>query len=129
MQPDYVSTGLVPEWPDYIEIKNKEQIEGLARACQLARHILLLAGGSLKVGIKHFEKVFFFFPVCYLNLNNNSYIVFGFQVGMTTEEIDFIVHQETIRHNAYPSPLGYGGFPKSVCTSVNNVVCHGIPDR
>ncbi|MEQ2177985.1 hypothetical protein GOODEAATRI_009362, partial [Goodea atripinnis] len=49
-------------------------------------------------------------------------------VGMTTDEIDFIVHQETIRHNAYPSPLGYGGFPKSVCTSVNNVVCHGIPD-
>lgn len=48
---------------------------------------------------------------------------------MTTDEIDFIVHQETIRHNAYPSPLGYGGFPKSVCTSVNNVVCHGIPDR
>ncbi|KAF6727634.1 Methionine aminopeptidase 1D, mitochondrial [Oryzias melastigma] len=47
---------------------------------------------------------------------------------MTTDEIDFIVHQETIRHNAYPSPLRYGGFPKSVCTSVNNVVCHGIPD-
>ncbi|XP_043931472.1 methionine aminopeptidase 1D, mitochondrial isoform X3 [Protopterus annectens] len=50
------------------------------------------------------------------------------EVGMTTEEIDYIVHHETIRHNAYPSPLGYGGFPKSVCTSVNNVVCHGIPD-
>uniref|UniRef100_A0A8D0D721 Methionine aminopeptidase n=1 Tax=Sander lucioperca TaxID=283035 RepID=A0A8D0D721_SANLU len=49
-------------------------------------------------------------------------------VGMTTDEIDFIVHQETIKHNAYPSPLRYGGFPKSVCTSVNNVVCHGIPD-
>ncbi|XP_028283032.1 methionine aminopeptidase 1D, mitochondrial isoform X3 [Parambassis ranga] len=47
---------------------------------------------------------------------------------MTTDEIDFIVHQETIKHNAYPSPLRYGGFPKSVCTSVNNVVCHGIPD-
>ncbi|CAB1326590.1 unnamed protein product [Coregonus sp. 'balchen'] len=41
---------------------------------------------------------------------------------------NFIVHQETIRHNAYPSPLRYGGFAKSVCTSVNNVVCHGIPD-
>uniref|UniRef100_A0A8C6TG87 Methionine aminopeptidase n=1 Tax=Neogobius melanostomus TaxID=47308 RepID=A0A8C6TG87_9GOBI len=50
------------------------------------------------------------------------------KVGMTTDEIDFIVHQETIKHNAYPSPLQYGGFPKSVCTSVNNVVCHGIPD-
>ncbi|XP_063115351.1 methionine aminopeptidase 1D, mitochondrial isoform X6 [Cavia porcellus] len=47
---------------------------------------------------------------------------------MTTEEIDALVHQEIISHNAYPSPLGYGGFPKSVCTSVNNVLCHGIPD-
>lgn len=49
MRPDYVGTGLVPEWPDYIEIKDPEQIEGLARACQLARHVLLLAGRSLKV--------------------------------------------------------------------------------
>lgn len=53
----------------------------------------------------------------------------AFQVGMTTDEIDYLVHQEIIKHNAYPSPLRYGGFPKSVCTSVNNVLCHGIPDR
>ncbi|XP_015214488.1 methionine aminopeptidase 1D, mitochondrial isoform X2 [Lepisosteus oculatus] len=97
MKPDYVTTGIIPDWGDYIEIKDEDQIQGLRQACQLARHILLLAGRSVKV-------------------------------GMTTEEIDCIVHQETIRHNAYPSPLGYGGFPKSVCTSVNNVVCHGIPD-
>lgn len=51
------------------------------------------------------------------------------QVDMTTEEIDALVHREIIRHDAYPSPLGYGRFPKSVCTSVNNVLCHGIPDR
>uniref|UniRef100_A0A8C4WV52 Peptidase M24 domain-containing protein n=1 Tax=Eptatretus burgeri TaxID=7764 RepID=A0A8C4WV52_EPTBU len=51
------------------------------------------------------------------------------RVGMTTEEIDDFVHRETIEHGAYPSPLGYLGFPKSVCTSVNNVACHGIPDR
>ncbi|KAM4697469.1 methionine aminopeptidase 1D, mitochondrial isoform 3-T3 [Rhinophrynus dorsalis] len=50
------------------------------------------------------------------------------QVGMTTEAVDALVHENIIIHNAYPSPLGYGGFPKSVCTSVNNVVCHGIPD-
>lgn len=49
VRPDYVGTGLVPEWPDYIEINNQEQIQGLARACQLARHVLLLAAGSLKV--------------------------------------------------------------------------------
>ncbi|XP_057611462.1 methionine aminopeptidase 1D, mitochondrial isoform X2 [Chionomys nivalis] len=50
------------------------------------------------------------------------------KVDMTTEEIDALVHREIISHDAYPSPLGYGRFPKSVCTSVNNVLCHGIPD-
>lgn len=38
------------------------------------------------------------------------------------------MHHETIKANAYPSPLRYADFPKSVCTSVNNVACHGIPD-
>lgn len=47
---------------------------------------------------------------------------------MTTDEIDKFVHETTISANAYPSPLRYAGFPKSVCTSVNNVACHGIPD-
>nr|XP_002712334.1 methionine aminopeptidase 1D, mitochondrial isoform X1 [Oryctolagus cuniculus] len=96
-KPDYVTTGIVPDWGDSIEVKNEDQIQGLRQACQLARHVLLLAGKSLKV-------------------------------DMTTEEIDALVHQEIISHNAYPSPLGYRGFPKSVCTSVNNVLCHGIPD-
>ncbi|XP_045215720.2 methionine aminopeptidase 1D, mitochondrial-like [Mercenaria mercenaria] len=50
------------------------------------------------------------------------------KVGMTTDEIDRIVHEECIANNAYPSPLLYKDFPKSVCTSVNNVHCHGIPD-
>ncbi|SCV04725.1 LAMI_0H18580g1_1 [Lachancea mirantina] len=49
--------------------------------------------------------------------------------GVTTDEIDEIVHNETIKRNAYPSPLNYYNFPKSVCTSVNEVVCHGIPDQ
>ena len=50
------------------------------------------------------------------------------RIGMTTDEINTIVHEDTIRRNAYPAPLNYHGFPKSVCTSVNDVVCHGIPD-
>ncbi|KAG5532509.1 hypothetical protein RHGRI_026958 [Rhododendron griersonianum] len=48
--------------------------------------------------------------------------------SVTTNEIDKAVHQMIIDAGAYPSPLGYGGFPKSVCTSVNECVCHGIPD-
>lgn len=49
-------------------------------------------------------------------------------VGVPTDEIDRIVHEAAIERETYPSPLGYYGFPKSVCTSVNEVICHGIPD-
>ncbi|KAM0926968.1 hypothetical protein ACQ4PT_003112 [Festuca glaucescens] len=48
--------------------------------------------------------------------------------GITTDEIDKAVHKMIIDNGAYPSPLGYCGFPKSVCTSVNECICHGIPD-
>ena len=48
--------------------------------------------------------------------------------GITTDEIDAYVHQLCIDRNSYPSPLNYSGYPKSVCTSVNEVICHGIPD-
>ncbi len=48
--------------------------------------------------------------------------------GVTTEEIDAVIHDFLISNGAYPSTLGYRGFPKSCCTSVNEVVCHGIPD-
>ncbi|CAK7221172.1 Methionine aminopeptidase 1 [Sporothrix curviconia] len=49
--------------------------------------------------------------------------------GITTDEIDEIVHKACLERNAYPSPLNYNHFPKSVCTSVNEVICHGIPDK
>ncbi len=48
--------------------------------------------------------------------------------GMSTEDIDKLVYDYTVGHGAIPAPLNYGGFPKSVCTSVNDEVCHGIPD-
>ncbi|MCD6304807.1 MAG: type I methionyl aminopeptidase [Deltaproteobacteria bacterium] len=47
--------------------------------------------------------------------------------GITTEEINTLVHEFTIQHGAIPAPLHYRGFPKSVCVSVNEVICHGIP--
>jgi methionine aminopeptidase len=49
--------------------------------------------------------------------------------GVTTDEIDVVVFDEAIKRDCYPSPLGYHGYPKSVCTSVNEVICHGIPDQ
>ena len=48
--------------------------------------------------------------------------------GVTTDDLDQAVHEFLIDHGAYPSTLGYRGFPKSCCTSVNEVICHGIPD-
>ena len=48
--------------------------------------------------------------------------------GVTTDAIDAVVHEFLLDHGAYPSTLGYRGFPKSCCTSVNEVICHGIPD-
>ncbi|PYG01735.1 methionine aminopeptidase, type I [Georgenia satyanarayanai] len=48
--------------------------------------------------------------------------------GITTDELDLIGHEFALEHGAYPSSLGYRGFPKGLCTSVNEVVCHGIPD-
>ncbi len=48
--------------------------------------------------------------------------------GVTTDELDRIGHEYLLDHNAYPSTLGYRGFPKSLCTSLNEVICHGIPD-
>jgi methionyl aminopeptidase len=48
--------------------------------------------------------------------------------GVTTEHLDRIAHEFMLDHGAYPSTLGYRGFPKSSCTSVNEVICHGIPD-
>lgn len=49
--------------------------------------------------------------------------------GMATAEIDRLVYDYTVAHGATPAPLGYEGFPKSVCTSINEVVCHGIPSE
>ena len=50
------------------------------------------------------------------------------RVGITTDELDRICHDACIAHGGYPSPLHYKSFPKSLCTSINEVICHGIPD-
>jgi len=79
-----------------IRIKNKEDIEGIRKAGQLAIKTLDLAEANISPGI-------------------------------TTDDINTIVHEFTIKNNAVPAPLGYKKFPKSVCVSVNEVICHGIP--
>lgn len=56
-----------------------------------------------------------------------EYIEQFIKPGVSTEEINSLCHEFIISHDAYPSPLNYHGFPKSVCTSLNDVICHGIP--
>ena len=66
---------------------------------------------------------------CKINIAVLDYVEEHIKPGVSTEEIDRWVHEETVRHGGIPAPLNYEGFPKSVCTSVNEVVCHGIPDE
>lgn len=62
-----------------------------------------------------------------VNVGALDYVAERIVPGCTTADIDRWVHEYTVEHSAIPAPLDYEGFPKSVCTSVNNVVCHGIP--
>ena len=79
-----------------IRLKDKEDIDGIKKAGELAIKTLDLVEKNLYAGMK-------------------------------TIEIDELVHQFTIKNGATPAPLNYKGFPKSVCVSINDVVCHGIP--
>ena len=51
------------------------------------------------------------------------------QPGVTTKKLDQLCHDFIIFHEAVPAPLNYNGFPKSICTSVNSCICHGVPDE
>ncbi len=64
-----------------------------------------------------------------INIAVLDYVAQHIGAGMSTEEIDRLVHSKTLELGAIPAPLNYEGFPKSVCTSVNDQVCHGIPDE
>jgi methionyl aminopeptidase len=81
-----------------VEIMNPRMLEKMRMSCRLAADCLVMVGEHIRP-------------------------------GMTTEQINTLVHEWIISHDALPSPLNYGNppFPKSVCTSVNECVCHGIP--
>lgn len=64
-----------------------------------------------------------------INIAVLDYVAEHIEIGMSTEEINHLVHSKTIEMGGIPAPLGYEGFPKSVCTSLNNQVCHGIPSE
>ncbi|HTQ48918.1 MAG TPA: type I methionyl aminopeptidase [Polyangiaceae bacterium] len=82
----------------------------------------------MPVEIKSPREIELMRKVC--QLAAETLLVAGDQIrpGMTTLDVDRIVHEHTLSQGARPAPLHYKGFPKSVCTSINDVVCHGIPD-
>lgn len=64
-----------------------------------------------------------------LNTAVLDHVAAHIKAGMSTAQIDKLVYDFTTEHGGIPAPLGYEGFPKSVCTSINNQVCHGIPSE
>lgn len=79
--------------------------------------------------IKNQEQIQGIKDSCKINIAVLDYIADHIGPGLTTEEIDMMVYQQTTDRGGVPAPLGYEGFPKSVCTSVNDQVCHGIPSH
>ncbi len=88
-----------------------------AQGCTVPSRSLLKSSKQID-GIRESGKV---------NVEILDYITEHIQVGMSTGEIDRLIYAKTIELGGIPATLGYEGFPKSVCTSINGVVCHGIP--
>ncbi|KAB1225289.1 Methionine aminopeptidase 1A [Morella rubra] len=107
-KPDWAADGIPKIEPNSdlqhcVEIKTADQIERMRTNCR-GREVDLIAREVLDAAARVIRP------------------------GVTTDEIDRVVHDVTIAAGGYPSPLNYHFFPKSCCTSVNEVICHGIPD-
>ncbi len=99
-------------------LANDERMEDLAaQGIEVLPRTLLKSAADI-AGIKHSAEV---------NVGALDYVAAHIGVGTTTAEIDKWVYDYCIAHDAIPADLNYEGFPKSVCTSINEVVCHGIP--
>jgi len=81
------------------------------------------------ISIKSEREIALMRQTCKLASQTLEYITPFVKAGVTTEYLNDLCHQYIIDHGAYPSPLNYHGFPKSVCTSLNEVICHGIPSK
>lgn len=85
----------------------------------------MLRGGA--VDIKSAKEIEFMREVCRLAADTLTAVGPMIRPGVTTQEIDDFVHKDTLAKGCRPAPLNYRGYPKSCCTSINEVVCHGIP--
>lgn len=81
------------------------------------------------ISIKSSREIELMRQTCSLAAQTLEYIEEFIKPGVSTEDLNQLCHDFIIKHGAYPSPLNYHGFPKSVCTSLNEVICHGIPSK
>ncbi len=81
------------------------------------------------ISIKSAREIELMKNTCALASSTLEYIEPFIKPGVSTEELNQLCHEYIVKNGAYPSPLNYHGFPKSVCTSLNEVVCHGIPSK
>lgn len=97
-----------------------EKIQRYARlGCEVPPHEIIKTPEQIE-GIRESSKI---------NIAVLDYVAEHIHAGMSTEDINQLVHNKTIELGGIPAPLDYEGFPKSVCTSINDQVCHGIPDE
>jgi methionyl aminopeptidase len=81
------------------------------------------------ISIKSSREIELMRATCKLASQTLEYIEPFVKPGVSTEELNTLCHEFILKNGAYPSPLNYHGFPKSVCTSLNEVICHGIPSK
>lgn len=81
------------------------------------------------ISIKSKREIELMRKTCELAKSTLEYIEEFVKPGVSTEELNTLCHEYILKHGAYPSPLDYHGFPKSICTSLNEVICHGIPNQ
>jgi len=81
------------------------------------------------ISIKSSREIELMRATCSLATKTMEYIAPFVVPGVSTEELNTLCHDFILKHDAYPSPLNYHGFPKSICTSKNEVICHGIPSK
>ena len=107
-----------------IPVHSPKQIAGFTAACKLGRAILDAAHRAIKPGVTTDDIDRVRPPPHGAHVPSSVSVALANNRGLPMQ----VVHEYTVKNNAYPSPLRYHHFPKSVCTSVNEVVCHGIPD-
>ena len=125
--PDYASDGLprselAARGSNTIDVLSAQDQDKMRRVCRIGREVLDAAKAAVRIGVTTDEiGISFTFKDTPSNQRKRAML--------KERASDRVVHEETIKRNAYPSPLNYQLFPNSCCVSVNEVICHGIPDQ